>query len=55
MSDVVRNINEIAANSFTGKYMKASYRDLIYPKPEETRTAEEVIQHIKDGLNELGA
>lgn len=48
-------MNESVANTFTGKYMQVDYLDLINPKPEETRTGEEIRQHIKDGLNKLGA
>ena len=55
MTDVLRNINESVANTMTGSYMQVRYMDIINPKPEETRTADEIIQHIKDGLNKLGA
>ena len=55
MSEALKNINESVANSFTGRYMQKSYIELLHPKQEETRTAEEIIQNIKDGLDELGA
>lgn len=55
MSEAVKNINESVANAYTGKYMTKSYVDLLKPEPEETRTADEIIQHMKDKLNELGA
>lgn len=33
--------------------MKARYQDVIYPKPEETRTPEEVIEHMKKKLAQV--
>jgi len=55
VSDILKNINESVANTFSGKYMQYSLREILNPQPEETRTAEEIIQHIKDGLNRIGA
>lgn len=55
VTSTLKNMNKSVANTFTGKYMQVDYLDLIDPKPEETRTGEEIRQHIKDGLNKLGA
>ena len=55
VADAVKNINQIAATAFTGTYMQKRLIELVYPEPDETRTAEDVINHIKDGLNKLGA
>lgn len=35
------------------KYIATRYSDIIFPPPEETRTGEEVIAHIKDELKGL--
>lgn len=34
--------------------MKVSYEDALYPKPEETRTADEIIKDIGNRLDKLG-
>ena len=53
ISEAIKNINEILANNFTGAYMKASYTDLLNPQPVETRSAEEIIDDIRNGLERL--
>lgn len=55
VTDVLKNINESVANTMSGKYMQARFYDILNPPKEETRTAEEIIQHIKDGLDKIGA
>ena len=33
-----------------GRYITARYHDILHPKPEETRTAEEIIAHVTSKL-----
>lgn len=53
MSEAVKNINEIMANNFTGSYMKISYMDMMKPQKVEKRTAEQIIDDIRSGLQRL--
>ena len=53
MTEAAKNINRILAENFTGSYMKVSYMEMLHPKPQETRTAEEIINDIRTGLQEL--
>ena len=53
MSEAVKNINEILANNFNGSYMKISYMDMMKPQKVEKRTAEEIIDDIRSGLQRL--
>lgn len=54
VSDSLRIISENSAMSVGGKYFTARYYDLVKPKKqEEERTAEDVINHIKQGLERL--
>ena len=53
MSEAVKNINEILANTLTGTYMRLSYEDLLKPQKVEERTAEEIIDDIQTRLNGL--
>lgn len=53
MSEAVKNINEILANNFNGSYMKISYMDMMKPQEVEERTAEEIIDDIRSGLQRL--
>ena len=53
MSKAVKNINEILANNFNGSYMKISYMDMMKPQKVEKRTAEEIIDDIRSGLQRL--
>lgn len=48
-TDCLRMISENTAKP-SGVYMKARYIDIIKPKKEETRTANEIIDHIKKRL-----
>lgn len=48
-------IAENTAKQVGGGYIKASYADLIHPKPEETRTADEIIAHMKEKLASMEA
>lgn len=53
MTEAVKNINRILAENMTGSYMKVSYMEMLNPKPEETRTAEQIIEDIRMGLQRL--
>ena len=53
VASTVQNINRILAENFGGAYMKISYQEMLKPKREETRTAEEIINDIKNGLKRL--
>lgn len=53
MSEAVKNINEILANNFNGSYMKMSYMDMMKPQKVEKRTAEQIIDDIRSGLQRL--
>lgn len=55
VTSVLKNINESIANAYAGKYMQIDYVDLLKPTKKETRTADEIIQDIKDGLDRIGA
>lgn len=50
VTDVLRLISENTAKTVGGSYMKVRYLDLIDPKKEETRTANEVIDNIRNKL-----
>ena len=52
-AQALQNINRILAENMTGSYMKVSYMDMLHPKPEEKRSAEEIINSIRKGLQEL--
>lgn len=52
VTEVIRVTCENTANMAKGSYLKARYADIVDPKPEqeETRTGEEVIEHMKKRL-----
>lgn len=57
ISDGLRFISENTTHSAFecgGKYLNLRYYDLIYPAKQDTRTAEDIIDHIKQGLGRLG-
>lgn len=39
---------------YGGTYMQISYNDFIHPKPADNRTSEEIIEHVKRKVNEVG-
>lgn len=53
MTSAIQNINRILAENMTGTYMNKSYLEMLNPKPQETRTADEIIDHIRKGLQGL--
>lgn len=50
VTDALRLIAENTAKYAGGSYLKVRYHDVLHPKPEETRTAEEIIAHVVSGL-----
>lgn len=53
MTDTLRLIGENTAKYGGGSYLKKRWFDIINPKPEETRTADEIIEHMKKKLEEV--
>lgn len=49
-TDALKVIAGNTAKYAGGSCMKARYADIIYPQPEETRTAGEIIDSIKRKL-----
>lgn len=52
ISDALKLIGENSARG-GGKYYETRFIDLIEPKPEETRTAAEVIDQVRGSLRRL--
>lgn len=50
VTDTLQTISKNTARYVSGDYIRARYYDIIHPTPEETRTADEIIAHIKEGL-----
>lgn len=46
-------ITENTARFGGGSYMQLKYSELIEPKPQDNRTADEIIQGIKTKVNNL--
>ena len=53
VSEAIKNINKILAETFSGSYMRVSYDEMLHPKPEDERTADEIIEDIRNGLKRL--
>lgn len=53
VAEIGKNVNEIVAHRYSGQYMAVSFEDML--KPQEMRTGEQVRQHFKDKLGQLGA
>lgn len=51
VTDSLKAIAENTARYAGGGYIKARYVDIIHPKPQETRTADEIIGHMKGKLS----
>jgi hypothetical protein len=54
VSDALKCVAENTAKYGGGGYIKQRYADIIHPKPEETRTGDEIIEHMKEKLKRLG-
>lgn len=50
VADALRIIGGNTAKYAGGSYPKARWIDIIHPPKEETRTAEEIIEHMKKKL-----
>lgn len=53
VTDVLRLIGENTAKYAGGSYTKDRWSDIINPPKEETRTADEIIDHMKKRLEEV--
>lgn len=53
MARNVRMICENTAGLVQGKFISVEYEDIINQKPEEKRTADEIIDGIKDKIEKL--
>lgn len=53
VSDALRVISENTAKFGGGGYAKVRFADIIHPKPEDKRTHEEVVEHIRRKLRAL--
>lgn len=51
----IRNCGENIAKMVGGSYIKAEYDDIINPKPEDNRTADEIIGGIRQKLSEINS
>jgi hypothetical protein len=50
VTDALRMMTENTSRFSGGGYVKERYFDMIRPQKEETRTAKEIIEHLKAGL-----
>ena len=50
ISDALRTISENTAKFGGGGYMKVRFADIIIPRPEDDRTSDEIISHIREKL-----
>jgi hypothetical protein len=53
VTESLRIIGENTAKYSGGSYIQMRYADMIEPKKEETRTANEIILNLKDKLRSL--
>lgn len=53
VTDALRVIGENTAKYAGGSYLKARWADIINPPKEDTRTADEIIEHMKKRLKEV--
>ena len=51
----LRLATENTAGMVNGKYITVEYEDIINPKPEEKRTADEIINDIKDKIAKINS
>lgn len=50
MTDTLQLIGENTAQAVKGRYFKQRYAEIIKPKPQDNRTAEEIINSFKRKL-----
>ncbi len=53
VTDALKILTENTAKANGGKYLQLRYAELFEPTKEETRSAEEVIENIKEKLRRL--
>lgn len=53
LTDALRVIGENTSKYGGGSYLEARWADMALPKKEETRTAGEIIEHMKKRLEEV--
>ena len=53
VSDALKQIAENTAKFGGGGYTKIRLAEILFPKPEDNRTHEEVVEHIRGKLREL--
>lgn len=49
-ADVLKNLTEAVAQIGGGEYTITPLADLLHPKPEDSRTEDEIIEHIRAKL-----
>lgn len=54
VTDSLKYILENTARLSGGVHIESRYCDVIDPKPEETRTSEEIISSIKEKIARIG-
>lgn len=55
MADTVHFINHSVSGLFGGNVKRERYSELIKPQVEETRTADEIINHVTDKLRKIAS
>lgn len=53
-ADVLRALTEVTARIGGGDFAVTPLEELLDPKPEDNRTAEEIIGHIREKLRKMG-
>lgn len=53
ISEGIRILTENTAAQVAGRQFTSSFSDILKPQKVETRTPEQIIDKIKNGLNEL--
>lgn len=53
-ADVLRGLSQVAASLGGGEFTAVPLAELLYPKPEDSRTEEEIVEHIRGKLRGTG-
>ena len=53
-ADALRALTQTVAEIGGGDFAVTPLSDLLYPKPEDTRTADDIIEHIRKKLRGKG-
>lgn len=54
ISESLRIIGENTAKYVNGQYLKVKFSEIVNPRPEETRTSDEVINYMKEKITNVG-